>query len=109
MNGRSFPIRKNLWRFLKEASHLPTKDANESVDDGCSSIFRASLKSLWIDALCIDQANEAEKNHEVQQMGRIYRQADRIFAWIDDDEGGEDVAAMFRFSRTHPVLRGRTK
>ncbi|KAH9208523.1 heterokaryon incompatibility, partial [Leptodontidium sp. 2 PMI_412] len=30
---------------------------------------------LWIDALCINQANEHERTNQVSCMGRIYRQA----------------------------------
>lgn len=30
---------------------------------------------LWIDALCIDQQNEAERNHQVRMMGNIYARA----------------------------------
>jgi hypothetical protein len=30
---------------------------------------------LWVDALCIDQHNIEERNHQVGQMGEIYRQA----------------------------------
>jgi len=32
-------------------------------------------KLLWIDALCIDQNNDAEKSQQVSMMRRIYRSA----------------------------------
>ncbi|KAH8769593.1 ankyrin repeat-containing domain protein, partial [Hyaloscypha sp. PMI_1271] len=37
---------------------------------------------LWIDGLCIDQMNDKEKGHQVQQMGNIYRQAERVVIWL---------------------------
>ncbi|PTB63321.1 HET-domain-containing protein [Trichoderma citrinoviride] len=33
---------------------------------------------LWVDAVCIDQANNKEKGHQVAQMGGIYKEADRV-------------------------------
>jgi hypothetical protein len=46
---------------------------------------------LWIDALCIDQRNTAERNHQVQQMGRIYSGATTVPIWLAMDRGVESV------------------
>jgi hypothetical protein len=46
--------------------------------------------TLWIDALCIDQAHEAEKSEQVQQMNQIYSEAISVIAWLgpaDEDSG----------------------
>lgn len=37
---------------------------------------------FWIDALCIDQENLAERNHQVTQMGKIYASAYRVVSWL---------------------------
>ncbi|KAH8585863.1 heterokaryon incompatibility protein-domain-containing protein, partial [Bisporella sp. PMI_857] len=37
---------------------------------------------LWIDAICIDQDNTQEKGHQVQQMGRIYQNAEQVVIWL---------------------------
>lgn len=37
---------------------------------------------LWVDALCIDQNNTMERNHQVKQMGTIYKKAKRVLAWL---------------------------
>lgn len=45
-------------------------------------------KSLWVDTICIDQANVQERNHQVSLMGEIYREANEVYAWLgpgDDD------------------------
>jgi hypothetical protein len=50
----------------------------------------------YIDALCIDQSNEAEKPGQVQAMGEIYRRAEEVVAWIvyepENFEEGSDEA-----------------
>ncbi len=37
---------------------------------------------LWIDAICINQADRVEKSHQVSLMGHIYSRADKVIAWL---------------------------
>lgn len=37
---------------------------------------------MWIDAICINQADTSEKNVQVPLMGRIYSSAQRVVAWL---------------------------
>ncbi|KAJ8104738.1 hypothetical protein ONZ43_g7707 [Nemania bipapillata] len=47
---------------------------------------------VWTDAICINQANEAEKSHVVQHMGQIFHAAARVYAWLGPaDPGVDDV------------------
>jgi len=41
--------------------------------------------TLWVDAVCIDQANVLERNHQVSVMGKIYRNATRTIVWLGDN------------------------
>lgn len=61
---RRFYIRSNLHAAL---SQLRDKD---------QSIY------LWVDALCIDQDNEREKNQQVSIMAKIYSGAHRVCIWL---------------------------
>ncbi|KAF2177019.1 HET-domain-containing protein, partial [Zopfia rhizophila CBS 207.26] len=36
----------------------------------------------WVDVRCINQDNEKERGHQVQQMGNIYSQADQVIFWL---------------------------
>lgn len=47
---------------------------------------------LWVDALCINQGDEAEKSHQVQRMGQIYQSAAIVFAWLGPSTKTTDVA-----------------
>lgn len=40
------------------------------------------LRYLWIDAICLNQEDEAEKAHQVPQMDRIYSGADEVRIWL---------------------------
>ncbi|KAH7074072.1 heterokaryon incompatibility protein-domain-containing protein, partial [Paraphoma chrysanthemicola] len=86
VNDERFPVRENVYRFLQK--YVNGKD---SID------VEACAKSIWIDALCIDQASIQERNHQVQQMGRIYSQAQEVIVWLGDDVGFDE---LFRFAAT---------
>ncbi|TID27532.1 HET-domain-containing protein [Venturia nashicola] len=44
---------------------------------------------MWIDAICINQKDNMEKNWQVAQMGSVYTQASRVVIWL----GREQVKA----------------
>src|ERR1700710_276796 len=55
LNGKPHLVRENLWQALN-----PLR-------------FQDQPRILWIDALCIDQKNVLERNHQVMQMHLIYK------------------------------------
>ena len=64
LNGLSLWIRQNAWDFLHTARRYGFKDW------------------IWIDAICIDQANYEERNHQVAFMSNIYRSAKMVIVWL---------------------------
>jgi hypothetical protein len=47
---------------------------------------------VWVDALCIDQANQKEKEHQIHSMAKIYSQANRVIVWLGEAEDNSDQA-----------------
>ncbi|RYN72156.1 hypothetical protein AA0117_g8868 [Alternaria alternata] len=70
IDGKLFTIRQNLFDFLATAREKAASDAS------------ASLGPFWVDALCIDQSDVLERNHQVRQMGTIYRNAAQVYVWL---------------------------
>ncbi|CZS85854.1 unnamed protein product [Fusarium graminearum] len=61
-------------------------------------------RTMWIDALCINQSDVEERNHEVKRMGDIFRLATRVVAWIGPAYEGSTLAlAMMRDISQHVV------
>ncbi|KAK8131225.1 HET-domain-containing protein [Apiospora sp. TS-2023a] len=50
---------------------------------------------LWIDALCINQTDHEERNHQVQMMSRIYNCAQQVCVWLGQDNDDSTVAISF--------------
>jgi hypothetical protein len=67
VNDGLMPIGKNLWNFLRTASHH--SELSEQ-------------RQFWIDQIVIDQANIEERNHQVMQMAEIYRSAKEVLIWL---------------------------
>ncbi|KAH8770898.1 heterokaryon incompatibility protein-domain-containing protein [Diaporthe sp. PMI_573] len=50
---------------------------------------------IWADAICINQADEEEKSHQVRLMRRIFQRATRVVIWLgDDDETGCGTSSL---------------
>ena len=41
---------------------------------------------LWVDALCINQFNLAEKSSQISIMGKIYQRAYKVLAWLGQED-----------------------
>ncbi len=46
--------------------------------------YKLAPRILWIDAICIDQISNEEKNHQVKVMGEIYSGAARVIIWLGE-------------------------
>jgi len=90
VNGCSFQVGDNLWHALRALG----KDIRISARDyHPESQYRATLKDatlLWVDAICIDQLNVAEKNHQVGRMGAIYSEAALVISWVGKPSSATD-------------------
>lgn len=53
-------------------------------------------KTLWVDAVCINQQDNVEKGPQVQMMGQIYSKAARVLVWLGPaaDESDELLQRM---------------
>ena len=51
--------------------------------------------TLWVDAICINQGDNAEKGPQVALMGDIYSNATAVLAWLGDSHDDESVIAQW--------------
>ncbi|CAH0052464.1 unnamed protein product [Clonostachys solani] len=74
------------WRTRKENVSLSKFEAlyvTRNLENALRHLRRSKgVRILWIDALCIDQKNEAEKLVQVQKMDWIYANAYMVLIWL---------------------------
>ncbi|RGP66195.1 hypothetical protein FSPOR_6815 [Fusarium sporotrichioides] len=79
LNGQQFSITRNLYHALYE--YRRHKFMGEST---------AASAWLWVDAICINQNDQAEKSIQVPHMSEIYGKCERVLAWLGPVHNEED-------------------
>ncbi|KAI5924089.1 HET-domain-containing protein [Camillea tinctor] len=59
------------------------------------------VRYLWVDAVCINQKDDLERNHQVMIMDAIYRRAVRVLVWLGPDTGLTDVLEAIQHFGSH--------
>ena len=77
IDGNTTYITRNLYLALQ---HLRFEDKD---------------RILWIDAICINQGDNEEKQHQVQQMGYIYKEAEQVVIWLGQGTNETDLLLDF--------------
>lgn len=49
-------------------------------------------RTLWVDAICINQDDIDERNAQVKRMGRIYSLATRVVVWLGEESADSRLA-----------------
>ncbi|KAF4615586.1 hypothetical protein G7Y89_g15288 [Cudoniella acicularis] len=62
---------------------------------------------LWVDAICLNPADEKEKNIQVPLMGGIYHQARTVHIWLGDPD--PDASAAFCILQTLSLQKMQSK
>ena len=53
---------------------------------------RVQFEYLWVDSICINQNDLAEKAQQVADMGRVYEKAERALIWLGKQLNESDLA-----------------
>lgn len=71
---------------------------------------RTETRTLWIDAICINQEDYVEKSQQVQIMSVIYSEASRVIVWLGEEEplDGHAFALMNKFLSAFPDIHSCT-
>ena len=69
----------------------PSREHTISVTQNLATALRYlrdvhSSRVLWVDAVCINQSDLAERSYQVTLMSHIYRAACQVIAWIGPEE-----------------------
>jgi hypothetical protein len=80
LDGQPFQVTVNLVKALSAIRHYE------------------EARVIWADAVCINQTDVMEKNHQVALMGEIYKSASQVFLWLGlDDEDIQFVLPILKY------------
>ncbi|KAH8704304.1 heterokaryon incompatibility protein-domain-containing protein, partial [Phaeosphaeriaceae sp. PMI808] len=48
---------------------------------------KQKIRTLWVDAICINQKDNSERTQQVRQMTDVYRYADQTLVWLGPGNG----------------------
>jgi len=86
VNKQLVPIPRNLEKALQNLKS-PT-----------------SPRTLWADAIYINQSDEQERTHQVELMNTIYKSASKVLIWLGSSNAGSKTAfAFIRNQKNIPV------
>ncbi|KAL0942992.1 heterokaryon incompatibility protein [Colletotrichum truncatum] len=93
LEGQEVSVTQNLFRALQRLAKFS----------------KPQVSKLWIDALCINQADDEEKAHQVQLMGRIYSSASQVLIWLgpEDDASVDALHQLSLLGSTFEDLKAR--
>lgn len=86
INGEPVRIRPTLHFFLENI------------------VTQRQTTSLWIDAICINQADVQERNQQVSAMRVIYLSAQKVYVWLGNGDDDTNYA-MDHITATRPQTR----
>ncbi|TVY38342.1 Heterokaryon incompatibility protein 6,OR allele [Lachnellula subtilissima] len=99
LDGTWFGVTTNVQDFLSRLKEFP---------------FGAGY--IWIDAICINQADNHEKVGQLQMMGEIYHRASNVIVWLGESDDATAAMNLVRrvshgmrevspFWVVHPIIR----
>ena len=89
LQGKMVQVADNVFRMLKNLRRP------------------SQTRSLWIDAVCINQNDSDEKSKQVPLMRYIYQKAQSVIIWLDT-QGAEDAASAIVLAASWMELKANS-
>lgn len=87
-NGLRMGVAENLWHALHRIRHTE------------------QTRILWIDAICINQDDIEERNHQVTMMKEIYSRASNVIVWLGEaSKDSSDAVSLIKSITTNDTLK----
>lgn len=87
------PMTRNLQAVLQHLCAAAASGAHYAAGEGDKQQQQQQpIITLWVDALCINQADTAEKSHQITLMRDVYSRAEETCIWLGAAAGDSDLA-----------------
>jgi hypothetical protein len=96
----SYEALSYAWGIAEDPTNIYVSEAKDYVLSVTKNLacaldhlrLKDTSRTLWIDAICVDQENLEERGHQVGRMADIYRWAERVIVWIGPEQDDSSLA-----------------
>jgi Heterokaryon incompatibility protein (HET) len=86
-----------VWGNALMPFDLQTRDGRIPLTGALNAALRALRNKdtsviLWVDAICINQANDHEKILQIRLLRSIFQKAEKVLAWVGDEKESSNRA-----------------
>jgi hypothetical protein len=112
ISGKAYGALSYVWGDPTRAAAVKCIDETNEGELGVgASLARAliafrltdQIRRIWVDALCINQEDVAERQSQVRMMGAVFGTAEHVLCWLgpfnNQDDGGSSARLAIRFLR----------
>ncbi len=104
-NGVDVPVTPSCHEALLAVARI----ASSSRRNSRNSNNNAPIFTIWVDAICINQADDGEQDVQIPLMHEIYTWASTLYVWLGRGTPASDcaidwLAAAARFVPKHPGM-----
>jgi hypothetical protein len=105
----SFEALSYAWGDSSQRVALQCHGKDLHVTSNCESALRhlrqdSGVRTIWVDAICIDQTSTVDRNQQVRIMGDIYSKASLVLIWLGPAASIDDPT-MFYILREFETFR----
>jgi hypothetical protein len=88
LDGKDFPVTQNLYKALLRLRN------------------HGLIRTVWTDAVCINQADVIEKADQIRMMMLIYAKAFRVIVWLGEArDASEEALGLIKARASSPAFR----
>jgi hypothetical protein len=91
LDDQQYQVTSNLYQALRRL-----RDVDRELS--------GNARLLWVDAICINQEDVSERNHEVRRMRQIYSSARQVIIWLGEGTAMSGLAMDFLQGKGAPKL-----
>lgn len=88
---------------LSSTLHCRSTNTHINITGNCAAALQRlrepnRVRRIWVDAICIDQSNVEERNHQVKNLILTFRSAQQVVVFLG--EGDESAYRLVNYMRT---------
>lgn len=109
LEGATYEALSYVWGTSVSTEKIYVNEEEVTVTSNLLAALRhlrdtKEVRTLWIDAICINQSDQDEKSAQVKEMGNIYSNAATVCCWLGEDPATDAMRFIRAMSEAHAKL-----